>query len=114
MNFLGELLCKVYQIMQPYLCAHKYGCVALQIRVRDFINAAAFSFSFVRTKENETKEKAPAARFGLLWHVFSLNKKNSHFQCSNSFLFLTLQNAPPLHAKNMRPEVLLSQKRFAL
>ena len=55
-----------------------------------------FSFLLLAQKKRN-KEKAPAALFWLFPRLFPLNKKNS--LRSNSFLFLTLQQPPPFHAK---------------
>ena len=49
------------------------------------------------------KKNSPSALFGLLRHFSPLNKKNS--LRSNSFLFLTLRKAPPLHAQKVRPDL---------
>ena len=60
--------------------------------------ALAFHFSFWQQKEKQKqKERLPAALFWLFPRLFPLNKKNSFH--SNSFLFLTLQQPPPFHAK---------------
>ena len=60
--------------------------------------ARAFHFSFWQQKEKQKqKERLPAALFWLFPRLFPLNKKNS--LRSNSFLFLTLQQPPPFHAK---------------
>ena len=60
--------------------------------------ALAFHFSFWQQKEKQKqKERLPAALFWLFPRLFPLNKKNS--LRSNSFLFLTLQQPPPFHAK---------------
>ena len=57
-----------------------------------------FHFSFWQQKEKQKqKERLPAALFWLFPRLFPLNKKNS--LRSNSFLFLTLQQPPPFHAK---------------
>ena len=77
--------------------------------------------SFARTKETKqrrvvedlSEKNSPSALFGLLRQVFPLNKKNS--LRSNSFLFLTLQHSPPLHAQKVRPDLsaFFVQHRFA-
>ena len=60
--------------------------------------ANGFSFFFCTNKrKTKQKENSPAAFFCLLRHFSTLNKKNS--LRSNSFLFLTLRKAPPLHGK---------------
>ena len=59
------------------------------------------SFLFHEEKKR-SKENSPSALFCLLRHFSALNKKNS--LRSNSFLFLTLRKAPPLHGKKKRPE----------
>ena len=60
-----------------------------------------------------SEKNSPSALFGLLRQVFPLNKKNS--LRSNSFLFLTLQHSPPLHAQKVRPDLsaFFTQHRFA-
>ena len=60
-----------------------------------------------------SEKNSPSALFGLLRQVFPLNKKNS--LRSNSFLFLTLQHSPPLHAQKVRPDLsaFFIQHRFA-
>ena len=60
------------------------------------------SFLFHEEKKR-SKENSPAALFCLLQHFSTLNKKNS--LRSNSFLFLTLRKAPPLHGKKVRPDL---------
>ena len=64
-------------------------------------------------QKKRNKENSPSALFGLLRQVFPLNKKNS--LRSNSFLFLTLQHSPPLHAQKVRPDLsaFFIQHRFA-
>ena len=60
------------------------------------------SFFFCPNKrKTKQKENSPSAFFYLLQHFSPLNKKNS--LRSNSFLFLTLQKALPLHGKKVRP-----------
>ena len=60
------------------------------------------SFFFCSNKrKTKQKENSPSAFFYLLQHFSPLNKKNS--LRSNSFLFLTLHKAPPLHGKKVRP-----------
>ena len=54
-------------------------------------------------QKKRNKENSPSALFGLLRHFSTLNKKNS--LRSNSFLFLTLQHSPPLHAQKVRPDL---------
>ena len=54
-------------------------------------------------QKKRNKENSPSALFCLLRQVFPLNKKNS--LRSNSFLFLTLQPSPPLHAQKVRPDL---------
>ena len=61
-------------------------------------------------QKKRNKENSPSALFGLLRQVFPLNKKNS--LRSNSFLFLTLQQPPPFHAKKDEAGT-LTQHRFA-
>ena len=69
-----------------------------------FVLANGFSFFFCTNKrKTKQKENSPAAFFGLLRWFIPLNKKNS--LRSNSFLFLTLHKAPPLHGKKMRPDL---------
>ena len=58
-------------------------------------------FFCLDAKEKVTKEKIKAALFGLLRYFSPLKKKNS--LRSNSFFFLTLRKAPPLHAQKVRP-----------
>ena len=58
-------------------------------------------FFCLDAKEKVTKEKIKAALFGLLRSGVTLKKKNS--LRSNSFFFLTLRKAPPLHAQKVRP-----------
>ena len=67
----------------------------------------AFSSFFFCTNKRKTKQKenSPSAFFYLLQHFSPLNKKNS--LRSNSFLFLTLQKALPLHGKKKRTELYL-------
>ena len=60
-------------------------------------------FFCLDAKEKVTKEKIKAAFFWLLRHFSPLKKKNS--LRSNSFFFLTLQKAPPLHGKKKRPDL---------
>ena len=73
--------------------------------------ARAFHFSFWQQKEKQKqKERLPAALFWLFPRLFPLNKKNS--LRSNSFLFLTLQQPPPFHAKKDEAGT-LTQHRFA-
>ena len=69
--------------------------------------ACAFSSFFFCPNKRKTKQKenSPSAFFYLLQHFSSLNKKNS--LRSNSFLFLTLQKALPLHGKKKRTELYL-------
>ena len=69
-------------------------------------------FSFLLPEQKKrNKENSPSALFGLLRQVFPLNKKNS--LRSNSFLFLTLQHSPPLHAPKVRPDLsVFMQHRF--
>ena len=62
-----------------------------------------FFLSGSRKKKDNKKERLPSALFELLRHFSTLNKKNS--LRSNSFLFLTLRTAPPLHAQKVRPEI---------
>ena len=65
---------------------------------------AGFSFFFCPNKrKTKQKENSPSAFFCLLRYFFPLKKKNS--LRSNSFFFLTLQKAPPLHGKKMRPDL---------
>ena len=62
------------------------------------------SFFFCPNKrKTKQKENSPSAFFYLLQHFSPLNKKNS--LRSNSFLFLTLHKAPPLHGKKVRPNL---------
>ena len=64
------------------------------------------SFFFCTNKrKTKQKENSPSAFFYLLQHFSPLNKKNS--LRSNSFLFLTLQKALPLHGKKKRTELYL-------
>ena len=66
--------------------------------------AAGFSFFFCPNKrKTKQKENSPSAFFCLLQYFFPLKKKNS--LRSNSFFFLTLQKAPPLHGKKKRPDL---------
>ena len=67
----------------------------------------AFSSFFFCTNKRKTKQKenSPSAFFYLLQHFSPLNKKNS--LRSNSFLFLTLQKALPLHGKKKRTDLYL-------
>ena len=67
----------------------------------------AFSSFFFCPNKRKTKQKenSPSAFFYLLQHFSPLNKKNS--LRSNSFLFLTLQKALPLHGKKKRTELYL-------
>ena len=69
--------------------------------------ACAFSSFFFCPNKRKTKQKenSPSAFFYLLQHFSPLNKKNS--LRSNSFLFLTLQKALPLHGKKKRTELYL-------
>ena len=63
-------------------------------------------FSFLlHEQKKRNKENSPSALFCLLRHFSTLNKKNS--LRSNSFLFLTLRKAPPLHGKKVRPDLYL-------
>ena len=65
---------------------------------------AGFSFFFCPNKrKTKQKENSPSAFFCLLRFFFPLKKKNS--LRSNSFFFLTLQKAPPLHGKKKRPDL---------
>ena len=65
---------------------------------------AVFSFFFCPNKrKTKQKENSPSAFFCLLRYFFPLKKKNS--LRSNSFFFLTLQKAPPLHGKKKRPDL---------
>ena len=61
-----------------------------------------FFLSGSRKKKDNKKERLPSALFELLRHFSALNKKNS--LRSDSFLFLTLRKAPPLHAQKVRPD----------
>ena len=64
------------------------------------------SFFFCPNKrKTKQKENSPSAFFYLLQHFSPLNKKNS--LRSNSFLFLTLQKALPLHVKKKRTDLYL-------
>ena len=64
------------------------------------------SFFFCTNKrKTKQKENSPSAFFYLLQHFSPLNKKNS--LRSNSFLFLTLQKALPLHGKKKRTDLYL-------
>ena len=64
------------------------------------------SFFFCPNKrKTKQKENSPSAFFYLLQHFSPLNKKNS--LRSNSFLFLTLQKALPLHGKKKRTDLYL-------
>ena len=67
--------------------------------------ACAFSSFFFCSNKRKTKQKenSPSAFFYLLQHFSPLNKKNS--LRSNSFLFLTLQKALPLHGKKKRTDL---------
>ena len=69
--------------------------------------ACAFSSFFFCPNKRKTKQKenSPSAFFYLLQHFSPLNKKNS--LRSNSFLFLTLQKALPLHGKKKRTDLYL-------
>ena len=69
--------------------------------------ACAFSSFFFCPNKRKTKQKenSPSAFFYLLQHFSPLNKKNS--LRSNSFLFLTLQKALPLHGREKRTELYL-------
>ena len=58
-------------------------------------------FFCLDAKEKVTKEKIKAALLGLL-RYFSPLKKRTRLR-SNSFFFLTLRKAPPLHAQKVRP-----------
>ena len=70
-----------------------------------FLWVLSLLFSFCQQKEKgNKKERLPSALFELLRHFSTLNKKNS--LRSNSFLFLTLRKAPPLHAQKVRPDIL--------
>ena len=75
----------------------------------------AFSSFFFCPNKRKTKQKenSPSAFFYLLQHFSPLNKKNS--LRSNSFLFLALLKALPLHGKKMRPDLylLLGRINFA-
>ena len=64
------------------------------------------SFFFCTNKrKTKQKENSLSAFFYLLQHFSPLNKKNS--LRSNSFLFLTLQKALPLHGKKKRTDLYL-------
>ena len=63
-----------------------------------------FFLSGSRKKKDNKRERLPSALFELLRHFSPLNKKNS--LRSNSFLFLTLRKAPPLHVQKVRPDIL--------
>ena len=72
------------------------------------------SFFFCTNKrKTKQKENSPSAFFFLLQYFSPLNKKNS--LRSNSFLFLTLLKALPLHGKKIRPDLylLLGRINFA-
>ena len=91
-------------------CACACGSVGIYSRMCGamlqyvFVLANGFSFFFCTNKrKTKQKENSPAAFFCLLRHFSTLNKKNS--LRSNSFLFLTLRKAPPLHGKKKRPEL---------
>ena len=64
------------------------------------------SFFFCTNKrKTKQKENSPSAFFFLLQYFSPLNKKNS--LRSNSFLFLTLLKALPLHGKKKRTDLYL-------
>ena len=68
--------------------------------------------SFLCTNKETKQRNSPSALFCLLRYFSTLNKKNS--LRSNSFLFLTLRKAPPLHGKKVSPDLYaLEQHRFA-
>ena len=69
----------------------------------DLLKPHGSSF-LLHEQKKRSKENSPSALFELLRHFSTLNKKNS--LRSNSFLFLTLRKAPPLHVQKVRPDIL--------
>ena len=87
-------------VIDTLLFFYTFAC-----EISSFLLVLTHHFSFARTKENEAKRKLAVCIFFLLQYFSSLNKKNS--LRSNSFLFLTLQKALPLHDKKKRTELYL-------
>ena len=62
-----------------------------------------FFLSGSRKKKDNKKERLPSALFELFQSGIPLKEKNS--LRSNSFSFLTLRKAPPLHVQKVRPDI---------
>ena len=94
-----------------FCCAMVFAQSPLGLSLCSRSSREGFSFLFLEEKKRN-KENSPSALFCLLRYFSTLNKKNS--LRSNSFLFLTLRKAPPLHGKKVRPDLCaFSQHRFA-
>ena len=119
---LINMICLVCSSWRTKECALTQGGMRLDewlLNRRKGLNALlslkprGLFISFARTKKKKrnkdellrtmSEKNSPSALFGLLRQVFPLNKKNS--LRSNSFLFLTLQHSPPLHAQKVRPDL---------